>query len=1373
MATTGRRLLPLAIGALLTLLLLILVGTRATVFAQDEPTVPIGGTAGDAANPSSEEISPAAVDANAKITLTVRTPGSSGPVTTTDVINSDIITYEFTFKNTTGAAISNLVVTVNLQQGGLDTFTCLLCVIETHPEAILNALGEEEIVQVADTLEWNFGNVPNNATTDGIFTARVVGQAGGTLIERTALATYNSGGVVSNKVSLDVVADVPNEPVNQANAVSATPNWFSDDKGGTLDLDWADVDQDGDLDLALASSLGTGVYMNEGGQLIALWRDPDARVVYGVRWLDVNGDGVPELVAVGSPDGDVGGKNYVFQFNPGTFQSPDRFTLMPNGEFETANQLTRIETGHFNNDNLPDLLVSVNAISADCPVFILYNEGANLFNGEPVCVSNAATAAIQAGDVNKDGLADLAIGVFPNQVRVIINETISGTTVLSQTNPLNILVDASNRFLPYDFAFGDVDGDGDLDLAAAFPLQREVRLYRNDQTSSTNVSFSYWLSIPTTVFQTPYAVEFGDLDRDGAIDLVVGDAQPTIYWNTRNNAQPYATALRTVLTLSGERSETWAIRAVDQDGNGSLEISIANRNGPSMLLANYASALRTQFTQIAGSGTGGSVVWGDVNNDAFNDLLIGSADGRNSSRVFLNKNGAFSSQNSQIHDSDTIGSHAVGVGDLNLPGTGGSLEVMILSPSELKIVHNGNSSEIISIPGLAASEKRILVPGDMDGDGDLDVALALTPGGAYILENRAGEGDSSLLLRQITNAPEGIQAMAWGDLNGDHYLDLAIGSTSGLSIYVNNSDGTFTPVGSDKIIGGSGITCLQGTISAVAWGDVNGDGYPDLAIGNTARPGCVLQNNFGGLTAAQQSAIGTLTVVQQFSNDLRNVSSLDWGDWDNDGDLDLAVAHASGPVRVLSNTAGRLLLLWQSQDSFAASGVRWGDKDGDSDLDLALSRASGSGNSGFFENHLVEPAHLLAEAEASLLPNPSAYAYVRRPGVTRSAYDYSTSELLAGPSVATIPVSFRLFKPDGDESDPAQIYNLLYDFSLDSGGTWKRATAAAGQSSVITTTLTREGSDYNFIWDARADQAISEKALFRVSVINPSSGSTVQNAVGMGISPPFQARAITCVWPADPGALINNIEAVDGAVFQADPDSPTRTSLAFGARLAEGTGVMTFNWKLVDEFGREQNKQGQRVSWVLGGGDYTLTMTAQGRACPQTRTASKTYRFSVGINAVYLPMLISGTTTSVLSESATVITSAAATEANGATFFDTATDAANDTGTPLVDAAFFDINAAEVLDPVTELDGSLNSGSVHLTWQLASPWGIEQVRIYRQPLDGSAPPLVEAQLPTVQGNYNTLEGCGFVYSVVALSGGSEIAAQQEYRTPVCGAEVGE
>ena len=89
---------------------------------------------------------------------------------------------------------------------------------------------------------------------------------------------------------------------------------------------------------------------------------PDARVVYGVRWLDVNADGVPELVAVGSPDGTVAGTNYVFKFNPGTFQSPDRFTLMDNGEFETANQLTRIETGHFNNDNLPDLLVSVNGV---------------------------------------------------------------------------------------------------------------------------------------------------------------------------------------------------------------------------------------------------------------------------------------------------------------------------------------------------------------------------------------------------------------------------------------------------------------------------------------------------------------------------------------------------------------------------------------------------------------------------------------------------------------------------------------------------------------------------------------------------------------------------------------------------------------------------------------------------------------------------------------------------------------------------------------------------------------------------------------------------------------------------------------------------
>lgn len=1302
-----------------------------------------------------EPVVPAAVDASVKPTLQVSTPTSGGWITSTgviSVINGQIVTFRLTFANTTGATASGLNMSVTLPDSGLDTIACaandLTCEVLENAVTIINALGEEEERMVPYEVTFSLGNVANGVTVMRTFTARIVGQAGGTTIESTAAARYSSNvNTVSNKLTMEVVADFPSEPVMQANAVSATPNWFSDDVGGTLDLDWADVDLDGDLDLALASTVGTAVYLNNNGQLQPIWLDPESRVTYGVRWLDVDKDGTPELIAVGTPVGDVAGTNYVFKYNEGDFESPDRFQVMTNGEFPTENQLTRIETGDFDGDGYPDLLLSVNAISAECPVFILKNDPVNLFKTTPECVSSAATAAIQTGDVNGDGLVDLALGVFPNQIRVIVND--SG--VISQTNPINIPIDVTNKFLPYDFVWGDVDGDGALDLAAALPLQREVRIYRNTTTGVNNVSFAFLQSIKTSVFQTPYAIEFADLDRDGALDLIVGDAQPTIYWNTRDVNEPYSTQLRSVLTLTGDRSETWAIRAVDQDGNGSLELALANRSGPSMLLANYTPALASDFTPVTSGTSGGSIAWGDINNDGYNDLIVGSSANSFRTRVYYNKSGVITTQNARSIDTDEVGSHAIAVGDMNDLNGDGVLDIAVLMPTGLVVSYNGGTPQSIAIPGLELDQERTLVAGDMDGDGDLDLAVGLSPGGLYIVENRSGESDSSPNVFKVEGAPDNIYALDWGDVNNDHYLDLAVGTDNGLKILVNNSGGRFTALADNKVVQTKGFTCLQGRVQALAWGDVTGDGWADLAVGTNGRPGCVMQND-----------AGALSTTQQFSAALRNVTALDWGDWDNDGDLDLAVGHASGPVQVHANTGGRLFLLWQSSASYVATGVRWGDKDGDSDLDLALSRANG--DSGYFENRLVEPGHLLASSEVSLLPNPSAYVYVKRPGETRNAYQYSTSEILASPKKDgdRVEITFTLFKPDGKASDPEQAYQLLFHYSLDSGGTWQEASAwgADGdpetpppmiRDGVYTTTLTQEGEQLTFIWDAREDEAIAEKALFRVSVINPSSGSTVQSATGKGISPPFQVRATTCTWPAGPSMLVNGVQAIDGRVFTPS-DGSAYASIRFNSLLSEGDGRMTYTWTL----NTGATKRGQQVTFLLGKGDYVMTLTADGEACPTARFASTTYSFSVGGGIAYLPLGMNGAAES--SAAGDIAASAAQqTNASSATIIDTSGDA-----TQLSTAG----TDAEIADPILDLDAVFDDVGLTLSWRLDEAADVQAIRIYRQRTTGAGA-FLDAELSPEQESYTTARACGVVYTVVATGAEREIPAQQEYRTPVC------
>jgi FG-GAP-like repeat len=71
---------------------------------------------------------------------------------------------------------------------------------------------------------------------------------------------------------------------------------------------------------------------------------------------------------------------------------------------------------------------------------------------------------------------------------------------------------------------------------------------------------------------------------------------------------------------------------------------------------------------------------------------------------------------------------------------------------------------------------------------------------------------------------QGTNFVVAADLNGDTFPDMIVANTNGVSILLNNTDGTFAPA----VTYGSGGT----NGFAVAVGDVSGDGVPDIAVTN-------------------------------------------------------------------------------------------------------------------------------------------------------------------------------------------------------------------------------------------------------------------------------------------------------------------------------------------------------------------------------------------------------------------------------------------------------------------------------------------------------------------------------------------------------------
>lgn len=107
---------------------------------------------------------------------------------------------------------------------------------------------------------------------------------------------------------------------------------------------------------------------------------------------------------------------------------------------------------------------------------------------------------------------------------------------------------------------------------------------------------------------------------------------------------------------------------------------------------------------------------------------------------------------------------------------------------------------------------------------------------------------------------------------------------------------------------------------------MDGDGDPDLAVGNTKHPNRLYRNNGGTVQVDWSGFVGTETL------------DLAWGNVDGDGDLDLVAANGSQPNRIYYSEGGELTIA-QAASLFTDLGaVGLGDLDGDGDGDLAGGR---------------------------------------------------------------------------------------------------------------------------------------------------------------------------------------------------------------------------------------------------------------------------------------------------------------------------------------------------------------------------------------------------------------------------------------------------
>jgi hypothetical protein len=285
--------------------------------------------------------------------------------------------------------------------------------------------------------------------------------------------------------------------------------------------------------------------------------------------------------------------------------------------------------------------------------------------------------------------------------------------------------------------------------------------------------------------------------------------------------------------------------------------------------------------------------WGDIDNDDWLDLVVA--------------NGGFSSpQPCSLYHNNGDGSFT-------------------------KIVNGTLPTEAVGGIGVAWA--------DYDNDGNLDLFSSNNSPSGFLYLND-GQRNFVKSAVQPQPVPAGGAGPVWADFDNDGLIDLFVargGQANRESyLYRNNPDHTFTAIASGDLVS------VRGYARTPTWADYDNDGDLDLFIPNAVAqltPHVLYQNN-GDATFTR---IDQGSALNESSDALANC----WADYDNDGDLDLFVANGDrfgrsrGPMQksflYQNNGDGTFVKITNSvmvDDLANSMGCSWGDYDNDGFIDL-------------------------------------------------------------------------------------------------------------------------------------------------------------------------------------------------------------------------------------------------------------------------------------------------------------------------------------------------------------------------------------------------------------------------------------------------------
>ncbi len=607
---------------------------------------------------------------------------------------------------------------------------------------------------------------------------------------------------------------------------------------------------------------------------------------------DLNGDGFNDLISYDSQNGKI----YFNLYNPSKKSEFDSKIFLANVPYCES-----IVSFDADGDGLTDVFATS---ASQNTVYFFKNNGDLTFDTQ--IIDNQAQGAVRIlpADIDNDALTDiLVISKLNNKVVWYKN---NGGGSFSNANLI-----ADYDQLPLYFAAADFDNDGDLDVAVAYGLSKEIFIYENQNADFQN---RYLIA---TVNDIPSDLRTADFNNDGFADLLfVGKGNANIFWFENegylSDFQQYTIADYLPAPVKID------IGDYDLDFDEDLVVSVYSKN-KLFLIRNQNGDFSDTLSMPIFEETPDPVIISDFNADNLPDLAVGI---RGNDRLFWFKNGG---ESFLLHPIDLQhDGWSLEVTDIDNDGL---TDIFYSNSSELFMAKNTNNGDFDGYTTLFSGFYNLtdIKAADLNNDGYKDLLLTDAMGDMfYYVRNSNGNLSNPQI---IDDSEDGIFTVKTADYDNDGDLDLLVSAINSDKIIVYENTGNFNFT---KHIIATGINAYS-----LDFLDVDNDGDLDIVFSEYQYIGCyynengsfsnpgVITNQYGYAYNLERSDLNNdgqddfvvnLSALMYFRNNsgsfLPDTIHIHWdycynfdiADADNDGDFDLAATErAANEIQYVEN----------------------------------------------------------------------------------------------------------------------------------------------------------------------------------------------------------------------------------------------------------------------------------------------------------------------------------------------------------------------------------------------------------------------------------------------------------------------------------------